>query len=180
MSDLHADGEELPGGNKSVRPRLQIEHTKSENICEAISAVLVVSLTLYLTLIWSSLPSRIPTHFNGSGQANGWSDKSALLIIWGITVIIYIGMTILLRFPHTYNYPFKLTARNVRQQYLLARQLLTNVKLLIIGSFSFVLWQITQVAQGNADGMQPWFLLILIPAIFGAIVVYFIKAKRAA
>jgi uncharacterized membrane protein len=179
MSVPNKDWVELPGGHKSVRPRLQIERTKIENICEAIAAVMVVSLILHLTLNWSSLPARIPIHFNHSGQADGWGDKRTFLIIWGITVVMYVGLSILQCFPHIYNYPFNLNARNVHRQYLLARQLLTIVKFLVVGSFSFISWQTIQVAKGNAEGIQSWFFLILIPAILGVIVVYFIKAKRA-
>ena len=179
MPDPNADWEEFPGLSKSVRPRLQMERTKFENICETAAGALLLSLILYMTQSWSALPAKIPTHFNLAGQADAWGDKHTILILLGVAGVLYVGLSILQQFPHVYNYAFKLTSENVRRQYLLARQLLTVIKLEVVGCLSFISWQIIQVSKGEAHGLQPWLVPILILIIFGTLAVYIVKAKRA-
>lgn len=52
------------------------------NLKREIPVLLVVILPfLYLGFIWSSLPERVPIHWNNEGQINGWGSKSTLLLL---------------------------------------------------------------------------------------------------
>ena len=52
------------------------------NLKREIPVLLVVILPfLYLGFIWSSLPERVPIHWNSEGQINGWGSKSTLLLL---------------------------------------------------------------------------------------------------
>ena len=47
-----------------------------------------------LLLVWtniSSLPSRIPTHFDSAGRANGWGPPSTLWLLAAIQVLVCAG-----------------------------------------------------------------------------------------
>src|ERR1035437_6139383 len=54
---------------------------------ESIFWILILIPFVYLTTIWSELPKVIPTHFDLSGNPNGWSDKNGLIILIGLLEI---------------------------------------------------------------------------------------------
>jgi uncharacterized membrane protein len=63
---------------------------------EAILVLISVTPLVFMQLIWDDLPDTIPTHFDLSGQADGWSDKSSLpFLIGGIGLGMYLMMLVI-------------------------------------------------------------------------------------
>lgn len=170
---------ELPVGAKMKRPRLDIPRTQLEVVCELIAAAAVIGTLAYLAAIWSLLPARIPAHFNFAGEVDRWAGRNSLLSLLGVMLAMYSGFTILQRFPHIYNYPFGLTPENVHRQYQLARQLLTLVKALIVCIFGFMQWQMIQVAEKQSGVLSIWIMPVMIVALVGITLHYFVQAARA-
>jgi Protein of unknown function (DUF1648) len=65
-----------------------------------------------VSLSWTHLPARVPTHFGLSGPPNGFGPKSSLWILPVVATVCYIGLTLVNRFPRAFNYPVKLTDEN--------------------------------------------------------------------
>jgi uncharacterized membrane protein len=167
------------GTGGKYRPRLDIPRAQVEVFVELAAAVVILCAIAYLGAAWPSLPSRIPVHFNISGQPDRWGDRSSLLLEFAIMLGVYIGLTVLQRFPHIYNYPFGLTLQNVHRQYLLARQLLVFIKGEVVCIFAFIGWRTVQVAMGKSRFPAAGFPLVMILCLFGTIVWYFVRASRA-
>lgn len=60
--------------------------------------ILVLALLpmVYLATIWNALPETIPTHFNASGEADGWGSKT--MLIWlplALTLGTYLLMQVI-------------------------------------------------------------------------------------
>ena len=132
-----------------------------------------------LLTTWTSLPDQIPTHFGFDGAPDGWGSKSTLLFIPLITTVIFAALTLLSRFPHIYNYPWKLTGQNAGTQYLYARTFLTAIKTEVIWLFGFVEYGIVQTAAGKSEGLGVSILPIILLVFFGTVVFYFLKAWQA-
>ena len=50
---------------------------------------------IYLAYIWNTLPETVPTHWNASGEIDGYGSKNTLLLIpFMLPVLVYIIMTI--------------------------------------------------------------------------------------
>ncbi len=63
---------------------------------EAILLLISVTPLVFMQQIWDDLPATIPTHFDLSGQADGWSDKSSLpFLIGGIGLVMYLMMLVI-------------------------------------------------------------------------------------
>jgi uncharacterized membrane protein len=63
---------------------------------EAVLWVLIAIPFVYLALIWSNLPEKVPTHFGSDGTVDGWSGKTSLIFITGLPGIgIYLLMLII-------------------------------------------------------------------------------------
>ena len=57
--------------------------------------ILMVLPFIYLAYIWNTLPETVPTHWNASGEIDGYGSKNTLLIIpFMLPVLVYIIMTI--------------------------------------------------------------------------------------
>ncbi len=180
MADSNMFDEQWPGdGFGKSRPRLEIPLSQTEVFLDLISAAVAVCFSLYLAAVWKTIPAMIPAHFNFAGRVDRWDSKNTLLLLHGITVALYVGLSVLQRFPNVCNYPFKLTPGNIRQQYRIARQLIIALKAIVVCQLAFIEWQSIQIAQGNAVGMYPWSMPFFMILIFGTIVVYFVLALKA-
>ena len=161
------------------RPRLDIPRTPLENTLTVLS-VLGLLFGFYLLLRFlPMLPDRIPIHYNFTGQIDGWGSKNSLIILPGIAFVIFVVFTILERFPQIYNFPFPITERNVRTQYVLSRGLIGWLKFEIVLFFIYIEWKTIQAALGIIKGLGPEFVIIFIGTIMATITIYFIKMYKA-
>src|SRR2546428_8950316 len=87
-----------------ARPKLIIELTKVDKLLETVCLMILVVLWLGTIAFFSKLPDQIPSHFNAAGQADDFSYKTHIFVLPIVATIIYIGMTILNKRPHIYNY----------------------------------------------------------------------------
>ena len=155
------------------QPKLKISRSQTESILEFISGGVLLFLIVLLFQNWERIPDSIPTHFGGSGRPDDWGSKYTLLLLPFILIIIYSGFTILSRYPHVCNYPWRITEENAERQYLLARTFLCWLKLEIILLFTFIEWATIQLALGYSEGLRLTFLPISLIVIFGTIGIYF-------
>jgi len=179
MPEQPLDNWVLPVGGIMKRPRLNIPRAQLEVFCDLIAAAVVIGITVYLIAIWASLSATIPIHFNFAGQVDRWGSRNALFSTSAVMLAMYIGLSILQRFPHIYNYPFGLTPENVRRQYQVARQLLTFIKTEVVCLFAFIQWQTVSVARGRGETLGIWFLPVMMLVLFGTIACYLVQAFRA-
>src|ERR1035437_8657153 len=123
---------------------------------ESIFWILILIPFVYLTTIWSELPKVIPTHFDLSGNPNGWSDKNGLIILIGL---LEIGTYLLMLFI-----PFFDPKKKIQQmgdKYYSLRLLMT---------FFMSALSVYILYAGNGTKIRPAVLIALIgafDAVFG-------------
>lgn len=64
---------------------------KNKKINIVIACLLAITL-VYILIVYPSLPDLIPTHFGVSGDADGYSKKSYIFVIYGILILLNILM----------------------------------------------------------------------------------------
>ena len=99
------------------RPRIKFQTTKTDWFLEAIGLLGIIFTVVLVISSYNDLPETIPRHFNAKGQPDGFSGKSILFTLPAVTIVTYLIMTIGLRFPHIFNYPFEITEENAERQY---------------------------------------------------------------
>lgn len=145
---------------------------------EVLSVMGVLFTFILIYQSWGILPDRIPTHFGFTGQPDAWGSKEHLFFLPVIALAMYLFLTIVSRFPHTFNYPIKITEENAATQYLMARHLVAILKLETIWLFAYIQWVTIEVALGKATGLSNLFLPIFMVVMLGTLVVYFYKARE--
>jgi hypothetical protein len=146
---------------------------------EAAALLGVLSSILVVSLFWAALPGLIPSHFDWTGAPDGWSRKAMILLYPAASLIFYLGLTIALRFPQHFNYPWPITDQNAEVQYRLACSLLSWLKVEVIWLFVYLAWMTIWVALGHAQGLSAAFVPIVLGVIFGTVGIYFYQAYRA-
>lgn len=171
----------VTGGPKrpAKRPVLDLPLTPREIVLE-ILAVLGVGVMVYLVVdSWSTLPESIPTHFNVQGEPDSWGRKGTLLLLPIMGLGFYGLMTIVNRFPHSFNYLWQITEENAERQYRLAREMMLWLKLELVWMFAYIEWVIIRTARGQEDRLGILFLPVVLISIFGTLGVYFWQSARA-
>lgn len=160
---------------KSDRPYIKIQLSLLEKILEGISVLCIGAIIGVLFINWMSLPDRIPIHFGISGSPDSWGDKIKLIYIPIVMLFIYVLLTIVARFPHTFNYLVEITQGNAKIQYQNARKMILWLKVEVIFVFGYIELITILVAHNKKSGLDVWFLPVFLILLFGTIVYHFVK-----
>lgn len=128
---------------------------------------------------WSALPREIPTHFTFSGEPDAWGNRGMLWMLPAITAVSFASLAFLARFPHIFNYLWKITEENAPRQYALARRLLFAMAAEVAWLFLYITWRMIRTAFGEVHGLGWAFLTIVLVVMAGTITVYLVNAARA-
>lgn len=142
-------------------------------------AVAALAVTVLVPLgSWDALPETIPTHFNLSGTPHGWGDRSTLLVLPGLSIVAFLGLSLLVRVPHLYNYPVQITEENRERQYALARLLVRALRAEILVAFACLEWGVVVAALGRTPTIPVLPMLASLMLIFLTVAAYLYAAAR--
>jgi uncharacterized membrane protein len=93
------------------------------------------------------LPDRVPTHFDGAGNPNGWGSPHALIIMPLIAASIYLLMTVAALFPSAFHYPVRSTPQALPRMQAITLDMLAWLKAEIVCLFAVLQWASIQSAR---------------------------------
>lgn len=161
------------------RTDIIVPFTILDKVIEVLSILAVLYITALLVFNYADLPNRIPTHYNFEGVPDGWGSKSTVIVVWVVAIFVYIGMTILSRYPGLYNFPVEITEQNISIQYKLAIKLVRTLKLALVVTFMLIMYSSLQVEASQQELIfGPYFFLIVFGITFMPIVYYFVQARK--
>ncbi len=159
------------------RPVLKPKPAKVDYVIEAIAVFGLAASILLPVIAFKNLPDTIPTHYGFNGKADDWSSKTTIFILPAISIIIYTGLTVLNKFPHTFNYPAKVTAENALLLYTRATRIMRSIKAFVVFLFLFIEWQ-TCAASPNSK-FPSWFLpvVLMVTALLPVVLAFLLTGK---
>ncbi len=157
---------------KTARPRLNLPLGKFEVFLEALAAAGLLAYIAIFLVSWQNLPDIVPTNFDLAGKATSWGSKNYLILFLALGLIIYAGMTIISRFPHIFNYTVAINKDNAPMQYVLARQMLAFIKLIIIAMFAYINYITYGAFQNPALNINAIIIPVFIIVLFGGLGIY--------
>jgi uncharacterized membrane protein len=146
------------------KPRIKIEMTISDKVVELIGWLTLLAIWILTITSYSNLSEIIPIHYNAAGQIDGFGEKANILILPLYATVFFVGLTILNKFPHIFNYPIKITQGNALTQYTNMTKMFRYLKLVIVLMFGFFAYKTVK----NSGGIGSWFL----PLTIGLIIVF--------
>jgi uncharacterized membrane protein len=160
------------------RPKLNIELTAADKAIEAICLLSLIALWISTVVFFPHLPDQIPTHFNASGEADVNGSKTQIFTLPAIATILYIGLTIVNRHPHIYNYVTPVTAKNARQLYTFATRLIRALKLVVVLIFSGIVLMTFHVSLRGSKNIGWWFLPLAMALMALPVILYLVKMLK--
>lgn len=135
--------------------------------------VILIGILIYLIIHWNSIPDKIPGHYNGMGEIDRMGSKGEILVLPIISWLMYLGMTVIERFPQVWNTGVRVTEENRERVYRTIKNMLSTMKLIIVAVFSYLTINSAQVLP-----LSPWFLPVFLILIFGSIIFFIIRLIR--
>lgn len=160
------------------RPVLKLPLTNLEKVLELLAGIGVLLSIAFIIAKWNVIPAEVPSHFGPSGMPDDWSGKETLIFLVVLNLLLYLALTIVCRFPHIYNYPWKITAENAQDQYQIARYLMVFLKTEIVWLLLYIESIAMLVSLGIVEGMGKAFLPVFLVIIFGSLGAYFYLARK--
>ena len=152
---------------------IKIERNALDVLEAIVSLSCLVGVTLYLIFAWSTIPAKVPMHYNAAGEVNRWGSKSELIILPIISWLIYGMITLIERLPQVWNTGIRVTEENRAVVYRLLKNMIACVKMITLSIFSCL-----TVLSSLARNLPMWFLLAFLVLLFGTIAYYIVKLTR--
>jgi uncharacterized membrane protein len=145
---------------------------------DAAALAVLLSMFVMVSLRWSVLPERIPTHYNTAGEPNKWSPKGGALILPVVGAGLFILLTALSGLKGTLNTPAGVALppyADTPEARAEIKQTLGAVKLAVMIGFAYITWrQVGTPEQGLGRMFVPVFLAVTI----GASALFCIRMRR--
>ena len=139
-----------------------------------LSLLMLAGTAVFLAACWHRIPARVPMHFNSAGEIDRWGARAELLILPVISWLMYGLLTVAEQFPGAWNTGVKVTEENRERVYALLGHMLSTLKLLVIAMFTWItLW------CALAKPLPVWFLPVVLGAVFGDMIYWFVRVFRA-
>ncbi len=164
---------------KASRPRLNLPMSLLEWALQAMTLLVLTITVAAVAFYWPTLPERIVIHFNILGNPDGHGPKSTLWFLCAVDTFNFLLMTVLSRFPHTFNYLRPVTESNAASQYLLARKFIFVMNFEVTGILFFAIWSCIQVSLGVSQKLDTSSMLTLVAAVLVSSAIYTFRASRA-
>lgn len=162
-----------------ARPKLTIELTKVDKTLEGLCLIILILLWLGTIAGFSKLPDEIPSHFNAAGQADDYSKKTTIFTLPIVATILSLGMTVLNRYPHIFNYPARVTTENARQIYTSATRLIRILKLGVVVIFTGIVFLTYKTVLAKNDGIGTSFFPVVLALTFVPTIIYLLMSTNS-
>lgn len=158
--------------NSFKKPKLILQKSQIDTVLDWLGLGAVISVWIVTVCIYTDLPQILPIHYNILGKPDGYGNKMHVLALPIVSTFLYVGICILNRFPHVFNYPVDITEKNANYQYALATRFLRYLKFILVILFEFIIYNIA--SQTN---LRIWFLPCILGLVFIPLLYYVYKAK---
>lgn len=152
---------------------MKIRLTIVDIIMEVLSFITVVGTTLYLIISWGSLPDTIPMHYNLSGEIDRWGSKGELIFLPVMMWIIYLGITLMQRFPQIWNTGVTVTPENRERVYRTLKYMVESLKLIVVVDFSLL-----TIFSATGRNLPVWFTFVFLGVLAADLVFWLVCLVR--
>ena len=152
---------------------MKLKRNRYDLFTNILCLILLIGILIYLFIHWNSIPDKIPGHYNAMGEIDRMGSKGEILILPIISWIMYLGMTVLEKFPQVWNTGVKVTEENKERVYRTLKNMISTMKVIVIAVFSYL-----TINSAQALSLSVWFLPVFLILIFGSIIFFIIRLIR--
>jgi hypothetical protein len=147
-----------------------------DKIAEIVSIIFLLGTAVIICLAMPALPSIVPIHFNFDGEADGFGSKYMIWIIFGISLVIYIGLSLISKYPGLYKN--RMREKNIEQQYILTAKMCRTLKVIILFFFTLLSYCMVQTAQLKFIRYSSLLIVLPFVLLFPTMIYYLFKLSK--
>lgn len=160
------------------RPRIKVKKNNFDRLVELLTVVAVLAGFAFPAFYYPELPEQVPMHFNASGTPDRMGSRSSIWILPVLSAAMCLGISRLIKVPHLFNYPGRITVENAKRSYQMAQRSLRMINLIIAGSIAYITLQIIFSALGRAEGLDKGFIVLFSVLMLGTPLFFLLKMRR--
>ena len=149
------------------RPVLDLPPSRLETMLRVLVVVGIAVCIVQLVLVWDALPASVPMHVGVTGRPDRYDSKSMLLFLPAVAVALTLLLTLVARFPQSFNYPVRVTPENAPRLYRQGRLLLAWLNVLLVWLCAAIEQQTVEIALGHAHAFSNGFVVLLVAVAVG-------------
>lgn len=149
------------------------KYTRSQVVLEIIAVLIILATAAFLLTRWPLIPEQIPGHYNAAGQVDRWGDRSEILALPAVGILLYGLLTVISCFPSLWNVPVTITEDNKPGVFSRMKTMLLVLKVEMLAVFGFL-----AVNTSMATPLPGWFLPITLATVFGSVLFSVINVHR--
>ena len=146
---------------------MKIKHNVFDWAALGVSFAACLAAGIVLLIRWKEIPKEVATHFSMSGEANGFSDKSMLLIILAVAAGLVLLFQIIMHFPGLWKFPIEITDRNRYTVYRLGKYMMDTMMITLAVGFSSML-----ICMTYRENMPNWAIFTFLGALLGGSLIW--------
>lgn len=144
---------------------MKIKNNKIDILVEVLCLAMLVGVAIYLGINWSTLPDKIPSHYDFAGNIDRWGKKGELLIVPIMSWFLYVMITGVEQIPSIWNTGVKVTAENRYRVYRVLKYMVKSIKLIMVVDFSYL-----TIQSLSGQSLPGWFTLLFMVILFGDLI----------
>ncbi len=152
---------------------MKIKTTLADIILEILTLAALIGPLVYLLVTWSSIPAKIPMHYNFAGEIDRWGGKGEIIILVVIPWLLYFPITLIERFPQIWNTGVEVTEKNRVQVYRTLKYMVKTLKFSIALIFAYLI-----LITASGMSLPGWFLPAVVIIEFGNIAFWLVRLFR--
>lgn len=160
------------------RPSLKLHLSMADKFIEYLGWMLLIAIWILTLTSYAELPDSIPIHYDFAGEADSFGGKGNIVTMPIVATILFIGMTILNKYPQLFNYPTEISRENAQGLYNNAARMIRYLKVIIVFIFGLNSYQTIRIANGYSSDLGAWFLPLTLALMSIPIVYFMIRSFR--
>lgn len=130
--------------------------------------ILFIALSFYLVVMdYETLPDRVPRHFNLKGEVDGYSAKQFVWVLPSISLVMFLFLSLVMRAGSI----LKQTETTNERQLANTKLTLCVIKAEVAGLFTYLTFEIIQVAKGISFALSNLFFPLITLLILGTVAI---------
>lgn len=140
---------------------MKIKNSPADIIMEILGLIMLIGTPLYLLIRWSSIPDKLPMHYNFAGEIDRWGGKGEILFLVVMVWILYLMISLVEHFPSIWNTGVQVTSENRARVYRTLKYMVKTLKLVMTLIFTFLIFN-TVAGTPLPRWFTPAYLILII------------------
>ena len=120
-----------------MNPQIKVPLSFLDWTLEILGALFIIVTWYVLLSNYWILPEQVPVHFDFWGNPNINSSKGMLWSVLILMTAVYVGVNLLNKIPHLFNYPIPVTEANAPKLYTIHLRTFRVIRVLIAGQLLY-------------------------------------------